>query len=252
MLTQKKVIVNIVQFKLIENLTKKIESYEKEIDKLRLRIDLLSSDYPKELENKIIKQQKLLDSLLNQHDKKALLNDIPDEEKIFSKEIQNENDLKAYYEKKNEEYYKQFEKNHASQVGIGLKIIKFQQEYKDLKAELKELNKNKNDFCVKSEKLLKNNLKFNENKADKQIKRLQTKEEILKNQLRICREEECALQNLLTDISSMFSTPHYRYKHISFRSSSQTRTKYHQSPSHMYKRSSKSIAKLSISRINNI
>ena len=84
----------------MENLAKKIESYEKEIEKLKLRIELLSSDYPKELENKIIKQQKILDSLLSQYDKKNVLGDVPDDEKIFSKEIQNENELKAYCEKK--------------------------------------------------------------------------------------------------------------------------------------------------------
>ncbi|OMJ66013.1 hypothetical protein SteCoe_37295 [Stentor coeruleus] len=76
-----------IQLKLIENLKKKEDSYFKEFQQLKARVEQISSNYPSKLEKKIARKQEKLDKMLARNNKTDFSNEIAVEEKDFSKDI---------------------------------------------------------------------------------------------------------------------------------------------------------------------
>ena len=192
-----------VQTKLIENLQKHQESYQKEWEKLKSRIELLTSEYPQKLEKKIEKKQKKLEKLSEKNDQMNCKTVQKEVEKNFAKEIQTEYELKKYYENKTKESQKILLKNIELKKESLERLQNLKIKHKSLKSELHSINKKH----VDSSKITKQSfIKENKN-IDKELNRLKWTENNLRHNLINFRRKEKSLKRLLNEASIFITSP---------------------------------------------
>lgn len=190
----------VVREKLLANMIKKIENYEKESQKLQQRVSLLASDYPAKLEKKVAKRQKKLEFLLASNEKFERKHS-QIFEKNFQKDLQSEKELKSFYEKKIQDCEESLLKSTQKKSEIQEKLTKTKQVYSELKSELLRKNNSQSKSFAKSLKFLRKSFQKTQSNSNLSIKRYNSRASNLKSELKSLKGQESIRKALLSEFS---------------------------------------------------